>query len=464
MHHDLLSRQPFIKILKNIIASQVANKSGYSIAIDGEWGCGKTWVLQELEAQLDNPYLVFHYNAWENDFYKEPLVAILSVMIDSLRWMKTVSETGGNKKIISKAVFSLLEIAGTITEKRYGINISNALEAIRETGAAVSDKKLEKSDFNTLLPLSNALSKIKDTMLEISGTYKLVLVIDELDRCLPEYAIRVLERIHHICNGLPVIQIIAIDKSHLADSICKVFGKNFDKQNSQHSMMQFVDSYLQKFIDVTIPLNAGNITKNNLILSGIEKEYKPYIREGFQLPICIDDAFLHSFVAAIMKNIDRRMQEKIFAMVKTCHKLTIDSGANIEHCTYAILIYEILSCINMYVFHSANTYSLIKHNDKTLCLAFSTIEHSPNLFTEKYKVFNQNLKEFFKLDIDKHSFKNEIANNFYIQDEKSYLLRFFINPEEDLIDYLQNAFYSWILEDKQFLLKYDEILRTLTLG
>lgn len=335
-------------------------------------------------------------------------------MIDSLQDLKTVNEAGGKEKVISKAVSSLLKIAGTITEKRCGINISDALESIKETGTAVSDKKLEKSDFNTLLPLSNALLKIKETMLEISETYKLILFIDELDRCLPEYAIKVLERIHHICNGVPVIQIIAIDKSHLADSICKVFGKNFDKQNPRHSMMQFVDSYLQKFIDVTIPLNDGNIAENDLILNGIEKEYKPYIRKDFQLPICVDYAFLHSFVATIMKNIDRRMQEKIFAMVATCHKLTIDSGANIEHCTYAILIYEILSCINMYVFHSLNTYSLIKYNDETFCLAFSTIEHSPNLFTEKYKFFNQNLKEFFKLDIDKYSFQNGIANNFYI--------------------------------------------------
>lgn len=37
------------------------------ITIDGEWGCGKTWVLNELEKQLaedlENKYLIFHYNA-----------------------------------------------------------------------------------------------------------------------------------------------------------------------------------------------------------------------------------------------------------------------------------------------------------------------------------------------------------------------------------------------------------------
>ena len=84
---DQLSRQPFIDLLKSIITHQQNNPSGYSFAIDGEWGCGKTWVLNELENQLkkENKYLIFHYNAWENDFYEEPLVAILSVMIEKLK-------------------------------------------------------------------------------------------------------------------------------------------------------------------------------------------------------------------------------------------------------------------------------------------------------------------------------------------------------------------------------------------
>ena len=85
---DFLSRQPYLDLLKSIIANQCDNPIGYSFAIDGEWGCGKSWVLTELESQLKvenkNKYLIFHYNAWENDFYEEPLVAILSVMIEKL--------------------------------------------------------------------------------------------------------------------------------------------------------------------------------------------------------------------------------------------------------------------------------------------------------------------------------------------------------------------------------------------
>ena len=46
---DFLSRQPYIDLLKSIIENQKDNPIGYSFAIDGEWGSGKTWILQELE-------------------------------------------------------------------------------------------------------------------------------------------------------------------------------------------------------------------------------------------------------------------------------------------------------------------------------------------------------------------------------------------------------------------------------
>ena len=87
---DYLSRQPYLDLLKSKIANQSNNPPGYSFAIDGEWGCGKTQILTELECQLaensDIKYLIFHYNAWENDFYEEPLVEILYWTFESSVW------------------------------------------------------------------------------------------------------------------------------------------------------------------------------------------------------------------------------------------------------------------------------------------------------------------------------------------------------------------------------------------
>lgn len=106
---DYLSRQPYLDLLISIIANQKDNQTGYSFAIDGEWGAGKTWILQELEKQhlekKDNKYLIFHYNAWENDFYDEPLVAILSVMI------KKLNKVTSQKSLYEVAIDELLRQA-----------------------------------------------------------------------------------------------------------------------------------------------------------------------------------------------------------------------------------------------------------------------------------------------------------------------------------------------------------------
>ena len=83
MQQDMLGRGPFVSLLENIIVQKTKAHEGFSFAIDGKWGCGKSWILKELEQKLElKNYLVIHYNCWENEYYEEPLVAILSVIID----------------------------------------------------------------------------------------------------------------------------------------------------------------------------------------------------------------------------------------------------------------------------------------------------------------------------------------------------------------------------------------------
>ena len=120
---DLLSRQPYLDLLKSVITNQRDNSFGYSFAIDGEWGCGKTWVLNELEKQLaedlENKYLIFHYNAWENDFYDEPLVAFLSVIIEKLNKVtsqKSLHDVAVDELLKQVSVDLLTLVSGIVKE------------------------------------------------------------------------------------------------------------------------------------------------------------------------------------------------------------------------------------------------------------------------------------------------------------------------------------------------------------
>lgn len=460
---DHLSRQPFITLLKNIIANQSNNKNGFSVAIDGDWGSGKTWILDALESQLPNDeYLIFHYNAWENDFYEEPLVALLSVMLESLRQIKKVKEIGSRANVVSSSILALSKIVGVITEKKLGVNLSDTLDAIKNTNAAWHDAVLTDDDFNTLLPLANALKQVKKVLSELNSDFKIFLVVDELDRCLPEYAIKVLERLHHVCNKMPVFQIIAIDKSNLADSICKVFGKNFPNPSPQHNIMQFADSYLQKFIDISIPLSNGKPNKSLEVMNGLEKEFCEWTRDrSTGAPVNFNESFLEEFLAEMFNGIDRRLQEKIFSQVELCHKMTLATGIKPELCSYAILIYEIVSCIASYVFHSKNLCTVKSDSNGIFTLVFKDVEFSSNPYAGKYRQLAENLKDFFCLSKTYYTDPNAKSDYFFIFDEKSYLMKSLASVIENSDIYAQKTYFDFIAEDKVFLSEYDKIMHTM---
>ena len=99
MQQDKLGRGQFIELLSNIIMQKTEAREGFSFAIDGKWGCGKSWILKELEQKLESRnYFVIHYNCWENEYYEEPLVGLLSVIVDKLNLIQS-SLTDEKKKI-----------------------------------------------------------------------------------------------------------------------------------------------------------------------------------------------------------------------------------------------------------------------------------------------------------------------------------------------------------------------------
>lgn len=463
---DHLSRQPFIDLLKNIIANQSANSKGYSIAIDGEWGSGKTWILNELESQLDKKYLVFHYNAWENDYYEEPLVAILSVMIEKL------NSICKQKSLYESAVDELLKETGKdlklllcgITKEITKIDVEKSINSKKGLIKRIKKGTEIPNDINSMLPMQNALHTVRKNISKLAEKFSIILVVDELDRCLPEYAIKVLERLHHVCNEMPVFQIIAIDKKQLADGISKVYGKiHINKQgNTEQHILQFADSYLLKFIDVSIPLLNG-VNKIDLsILKGLEEIFEPYVRpnNANKELIVFDDKFLLDFIMVLFGGIDKRTMEKVLSLVKTCHELTLASGATMEYYMYPHLVYEVLFCIQVYCFHQKDNLKIKKYNDGSSdayrLIFFNESNLSVNPYLSKYKLFNSNLAQltecFLSGDESEYGFDFEVSNTI------SYFMKFYSPRRIRFMDPLQNGFNKWISEDMNFLEEYKNIL------
>ena len=473
-NNDYLSRQPYLDLLKSIITNQKDNSTGYSFAIDGEWGCGKTWILTELEKQLtddsERKYLIFHYNAWENDFYDQPLVALLSVMIDYLESInkKDIVIDGINVKLARTAIKTLktlaISFANTKLKEQTGLEFKDVIEDFSDVKNAVSSQKKLNESIDSFFHLKKGIHEIRNQLEILSEIAHILIVVDELDRCLPEYAIKVLERLHHICNEIPVTQILAINKKNLADSISKVYGKDFSHNNEPDTWTNiFFESYLQKFVDIIIPLPNGKIDTRIEVLNGLEKDYNSYIRpnnDGEEL-IKLDDDFLATFISSLMNGIPKRLQEKIFKQVALCHKLSLQSGVEYieEHMTYAMLIYEILSCISRYVYHAKDSCKFKITNDYYMLDFFNGISLKVIPEDSEYNTFQQNLQSFLRYPVN--HFEDRDGHHrfaFEIFDTISYILAFFTEQEARSYDPLQNGLWDWIAEDKIFLKKYDEIM------
>lgn len=186
MNQDCLSRQPYLNLLKSIIEKQKDNYSGYSFAIDGDWGSGKTWILNTLENILlnekDNEYLIFHYNAWENDFYEEPLVALLSVMIEKL------NEVTSQKSLYDAAVDELLQqvsadlltLVSGIVKEVTKIGVDQIIERKKGFFKRIKQsRKISANGTNTLIPLHETLKIVRENILKMSGKVHIILVVDE---------------------------------------------------------------------------------------------------------------------------------------------------------------------------------------------------------------------------------------------------------------------------------------------
>ncbi len=336
---DVLNRKDFIDKLIQLVEGFADKKQGCCFGIDGAWGSGKTFVLEKFEEQLkviqseetaEDKYYVFHYDCWKYDYYEEPAIAIIAAMLDEIDrelslFSKDVEDAG--KVAVETVKTTLKKIASELCKNKIGIDLVEVASEILDK----ADKEKVK-DFDSLYGFKKALEETRKGMQEIAKDKTVVIVVDELDRCLPTYSIKVLERLHHIFNGLDnVIVIVSMDKSQLEHSIKAIYGE-ID-----------VDTYLRKFISFKVHLNNG-------VTLGYAGKFEEYF-SMFDMSI-EENNYITLFLSKILTGLDMRTQERIFNKAKVMHMIAMTD--DVRDCS--IMTFEILYL----------TVSL-KMKDKNLC-------------------------------------------------------------------------------------------------
>ena len=255
-----------------------------SMAIDGRWGSGKTFFVKRWTAQLrNNKRCIIEFDAWQHDQSGNAALACMAeisrqvrertaLVIDSSATMAAVDSA------LKDALSSIKRAAKPVTKalfsaalKRYvGASIKDLAEAAQSDDG--SDSHSEETSDSTNAAIDKAVDQYLDQILvehEIrhasvekfrknleglasslarASAGPVFLIIDELDRCRPSFAVELLEGVKHLFSVRNVCFIFSTNLSQLAASVQAVYGPNFDGRD-----------YLSRFFDqeLVIPQPSG---------------------------------------------------------------------------------------------------------------------------------------------------------------------------------------------------------------
>lgn len=303
-----LGREKYGNILTKIVGSYA---DGFVLAIDNKWGTGKTTFIRMWRQQLiNNGFKTIQFNAWEHDFDDKPLPAILAelkelVGSDKSELFKNVSQKAST---IAKKV---LPAAAKALAKYFGADelLQDIAEAGTEGASDILDEEINEytKKKKGLVEFRKALSEyVKD----IKGDKPLVFIIDELDRCRPNYAVEVLEQIKHFFSVSGIVFVLSIDKVQLGHAVRGVYGsESID-----------ADEYLRRFIDVEYSLPQPLFRNYCDYLSQYYELETFFESKDRKLALGLGDEIksFNSFVSALFESseLTLRQVEKLFVIFR----------------------------------------------------------------------------------------------------------------------------------------------------
>lgn len=289
---DILGRK---KVSKSLSALLDRIEDPLVIALDGRWGTGKSYFLKRWvgahQRQNDGKALTLYFDAFANDYLSDPLVALVSALTDRIP-KEDIEKLDRLKSAATKFIKPLARI---------GLNIATfgAKEGLNDLGDAVADAfggeaakavdnfwQQEEGRQAAMENFRDALSNLVEGP-EGSDPIPLVIVIDELDRCRPDYALEVLEVIKHFFAVPMVHFVLGVNTTALENSVKARYGQDID-----------ATAYLQKFVSLTVALpdRTGNqnqavptvlaYAKHTAKAMDLPKEYVEEIVER-QLPVVL---------------------------------------------------------------------------------------------------------------------------------------------------------------------------------
>lgn len=270
---DLLGRKDEATALIGFLESTFAARSGgndasFTMSIDARYGHGKTFFLKRLARQLKINHPVAFVDAWADDLANEPLIALIATLKKALKpylkpstvvaskWETVLSKTGTVAKIVAKGLAKkgaslIITSAGAEAVEQVMTGMSDdkvdALKAKLENASedavdgassvfsgensqGLMERRLAEFEEGqqAIADLKASLRELIDALENEDKSAPILIILDELDRCRPTYAIKLLEEIKHLFDVSGLVFIFGMHGEQLAHSIQAEYGPSFD--------------------------------------------------------------------------------------------------------------------------------------------------------------------------------------------------------------------------------------------
>ena len=233
--------------------------SGNVIALNARWGEGKTFFVKQTKLVLEafnpyyeniehreeikktweklrkkqeieiQPFVTVYYDAWMNDNDEDPVLSLVLAILQEIDGLTSLENERG-----------ILDLAGNVLDCFTGRTVKGVLDSLRGTPPLENIKKAKD--------LESKIAAFFESILPERGN-RMVVFIDELDRCKPSYAVQLLERIKHYLYDDRITFVFSVNLGELQHTIKHYYGNTFDACR-----------YLDRFFDMRISLPPADKT------------------------------------------------------------------------------------------------------------------------------------------------------------------------------------------------------------
>lgn len=236
--NDFLNRRQTGEALSNLL-NRI--EEPLVVALNSQWGSGKTWFLQRWVGEHDKANensIVVYFDAFAHDYVSDPLPALVSELVGRT----------GDKELFK----AIKEVAFKFVQAGVRLGAAVATSGMSEAGGAIANSvtgeaekhleefwKLEESRSKAMKEFRTAL----ESLVAGENGKKTIFVVDELDRCRPDYALEVLEVIKHFFLVDNVHFVLGVNLGALEKMVGTRYGADIE-----------AGEYLQKFISIKLEL------------------------------------------------------------------------------------------------------------------------------------------------------------------------------------------------------------------